>query len=65
VAYNVRGSSLPIRKAKTPTVLKVLIGSSSFRWTTANRNIHVRREDKAAKFWLDPVALDKADRFNP
>jgi hypothetical protein len=27
-------------------------------------HIHVRREDKVAKFWLDPVALQKADRFS-
>lgn len=26
-------------------------------------HVHVRREDKIAKFWLDPVALDKAGRF--
>jgi hypothetical protein len=28
-------------------------------------HIHVRREDKVAKFWLDPRVLQKADRFSP
>ena len=27
-------------------------------------HIHVRREDRIARFWLDPVVLQKADRFS-
>ncbi len=27
-------------------------------------HIHVRREDNVAKFWLDPVALQKAGGFS-
>ncbi len=27
-------------------------------------HIHVRREKKVAKFWLDPVMLQKAGRFS-
>jgi len=27
-------------------------------------HIHVRRENKAVKFWLDPVALQKTGRFS-
>ena len=27
-------------------------------------HVHVRREEKVAKFWLDPVALQKAGGFS-
>jgi len=27
-------------------------------------HVHVRRENRVAKFWLDPVALQKAGRFS-
>ncbi len=27
-------------------------------------HIHVKRENKVAKFWLDPVALQKAGGYN-
>ena len=27
-------------------------------------HVHVRRENKVAKFWLDPVALQKAGGFS-
>ena len=27
-------------------------------------HVHVRREDKVAKFWLDAVALQRAGGFN-
>ena len=27
-------------------------------------HIHVRREDKTAKFWLDPVSLQRAGGFS-
>ena len=27
-------------------------------------HIHVRRENRGAKFWLEPVVLQKAGRFN-
>jgi len=28
------------------------------------RHIHVERDDKVAKFWLDPVRLQKSGGFN-
>lgn len=28
-------------------------------------HIHVQRENKVAKFWLDPVALQKSGGFRP
>jgi hypothetical protein len=28
-------------------------------------HVHVQREDKVAKFWLDPVALQKTGGFKP
>ncbi|ADJ27052.1 DUF4160 domain-containing protein [Nitrosococcus watsonii] len=27
-------------------------------------HVHVEREDKIAKFWLDPIRLQKSGRFN-
>jgi len=49
-----------------PTVLR--IGPYRFFFVSLDYNepphIHVRREDKVAKFWLDPVALQKAGGFS-
>lgn len=28
-------------------------------------HVHVQREDKVAKFWLDPVVIQKTGGFNP
>jgi len=28
-------------------------------------HIHIQREEEVAKFWLDPVVLDKASGFRP
>ena len=48
-----------------PTVLRT--GPYRFFFVSLDYNepphIHVRRENKVAKFWLDPVALQKAGRF--
>ena len=49
-----------------PTVLR--IGPYRFFFVSLDYNepphIHVRREDKVAKFWLDPVVLQKAGGFS-
>ena len=49
-----------------PTVLK--IGSYRFFFYAGDRNepkhIHVERDDKIAKFWLDPVRLQSSGGFN-
>jgi len=48
-----------------PTVLR--IGPYRFFFVSLDYygppHIHVRRESKVAKFWLDPVALQKAGGF--
>jgi len=49
-----------------PTVLK--IGPYRFFFVSLDRgeppHVHVRREDRVAKFWLDPVALQKAGGYS-
>jgi hypothetical protein len=49
-----------------PTVLR--IGPYRFFFVSLDYSepphIHVRREDKVAKFWLDPVVLQKAGGFS-
>ena len=49
-----------------PTILE--IGPYRFFFVSLDYNepshIHVRREKNVAKFWLDPVALQKAGGFN-
>lgn len=50
-----------------PTVLRQ--GPYRFFFVALDYNepphIHVRRESKMAKFWLDPVVLQKAGGFSP
>jgi hypothetical protein len=49
-----------------PTVLR--LGAYRFFFVSLDRgeppHIHVRRENMAAKFWLDPVVLERAGGFN-
>ena len=49
-----------------PTVQE--IGPYRFFFVSLDRgeppHIHVRRENMVAKFWLDPVALERAGGFN-
>jgi hypothetical protein len=49
-----------------PTVLS--IGAYRFFFVSLDRgeppHIHVRRESMVAKFWLDPVVLERAGGFN-
>ncbi len=49
-----------------PTVL--LIGSHRFFFYAGDRNepahMHIEREDKVAKFWLDPVRLYHSGGFS-
>jgi hypothetical protein len=49
-----------------PTVLKV--GPYRFFFVSLDRgeppHIHVRRENKVAKFWLDPVALQRTGGYS-
>ena len=49
-----------------PTALR--IGSYRFFFVSLDYgeppHIHVRREDKVAKFWLDPFLLEKAGGFS-
>jgi len=49
-----------------PTVQK--IGPYRFFFVSLDRgeppHIHVRRENMVAKFWLDPVALEREGGFN-
>lgn len=49
-----------------PTVLR--IGPYRLFFVSLDYNepphIHVKREDKVAKFWLDPVSLQKAGGFS-
>ncbi|MBL7054804.1 DUF4160 domain-containing protein [Candidatus Woesearchaeota archaeon] len=49
-----------------PTILK--IGPYRFFFVSLDYNepphIHVKRENNVAKFWVDPVTLQKAGGFN-
>lgn len=49
-----------------PTVLR--LGVYRFFFVSLDRgeppHIHVRRENMVAKFWLDPVVLERAGGFN-
>lgn len=49
-----------------PTVLRV--GPYRFFFYAGDRDepshVHVERDDKIAKFWLDPVRLEKSGGFN-
>lgn len=49
-----------------PTVLRT--GPYRFFFVSLDRgeppHVHVRRENMAAKFWLDPVLLQQAGGFN-
>lgn len=49
-----------------PTVLRV--GPYRFFFYTGDRDepphIHVEREDKVAKFWLDPIRLQRSGGFS-
>ena len=49
-----------------PTVLRT--GPYRFFFVSLDYNepphVHVRRENKVAKFWLDPMALQRAGGFN-
>jgi len=49
-----------------PTVL--IEGPYRFFWYSGDRteppHVHVERDDKTAKFWLDPVVLARNNRFN-
>jgi hypothetical protein len=51
---------------EVPTVLR--ISSYRFFFVSLDRgeppHIHVRREDMVAKFWLEPVALERAGGFS-
>jgi len=49
-----------------PTVLRV--GGYRFFFVSLDRteppHVHLRRENKVAKFWLDPVVLERAGGFS-
>jgi hypothetical protein len=49
-----------------PTVLKV--GAYRFFFYAGDRDepphVHVEREDKIAKFWLDPIRLQRSGGFS-
>lgn len=49
-----------------PTVLR--IGAYRLFFVSLDRDepphIHIRRENRVAKFWLDPVALQQAGGYN-
>lgn len=49
-----------------PTVLR--IGPFRFFFYAGDRNepqhIHVERDDKVAKFWLDPIRMQRSGGFN-
>lgn len=49
-----------------PTVLR--IGPYRFFFYAGDRHepphVHVEREDKLAKFWIDPIRLKKSGGFN-
>jgi hypothetical protein len=46
-----------------------IIGPYRFFFYSGDRDepahIHVEREEMKAKFWLDPVRLERSGRFNP
>jgi len=50
-----------------PTVL--IVGPYRFFFVSLDRgkppHIHIQREKMIAKFWLDPVALERAGGFKP
>jgi hypothetical protein len=52
-------------EATVPTVLRE--GPYRFFFYAGDgdepRHVHVQREDKLAKFWLDPVRLERSGRF--
>ena len=49
-----------------PTILRV--GPYRFFFYAADRDepihVHIERDDKIAKFWLDPIRLENSDGFN-
>jgi hypothetical protein len=49
-----------------PTVLRV--GPYRFFFVSLDRgeppHVHIRRENKVAKFWLDPLALQRAGGYS-
>ena len=49
-----------------PTVLRV--GPYRFFFYAGDKDelphVHVEREDRIAKFWIDPISLQKSRRFN-
>ena len=49
-----------------PTILRV--GPHRFFFVSLDReeppHVHVQRENRVAKFWLDPVALQKAGGYS-
>ena len=49
-----------------PTVLRV--GPYRFFFYAGDRDepphVHVERDDKVAKFWLDPIRLERSGGFN-
>ena len=50
-----------------PTVLR--LGAYRFHFYAGDRNepphVHVERNDNVAKFWLDPVRLQRSGGFRP
>jgi hypothetical protein len=52
-------------EADVPTVL--IIGPYRFFFVSLDRHepphVHVRRDDQVAKFWLDPIALERSGGF--
>jgi len=54
-----------VHPAVVPTVK--IIGPYRFHFYANDRNeprhVHVERDDCMAKFWLDPVRLDRSQRF--
>ena len=55
------------RLSKMPAIKR--IGPYRFFFVSLDYNepphVHVQRENKVTKFWLDPVALQKAGGFKP
>ena len=49
-----------------PTVLRV--GAYRFFFVALDReeppHVHVRREKKVAKIWLEPISIERTGRFN-
>jgi hypothetical protein len=50
-----------------PTVL--VVGAHRFFFYSSDggepRHVHVERDDRVAKFWLDPIALQGSSGFAP